>query len=182
MLCACVQRPLSFGRTNVLSEEILELCAFTAGHFPAQTDVARKLRASFSRAISVGVARTTSTLNPSPSVTCSSAAARVGVPATSSLALRDPFSPASPPRSLPTSIEIPKTSLSLQNKARMRAQVARVLAGCSEGFARMFAVKGFARICRSRHAEGVNCVSLPIRQLWIRGSFCNLIFAFYLGF
>ena len=116
--------PLPFGRTNVLSEEVLDFCDFISRHFPAHTDVARKLRASFSRAICAGVARTTNLAFRRLQL---SVAARVGVPGVSSLALRDPFLPVSPRRVLPK-----PPSLSLQSEARLRARLATVLRGCSE--------------------------------------------------
>ena len=114
---------LSVGRTNVLSHDTLQFCALTARHFPALTDVARKLRASFSRAISVGVART---FNVAIRRLQLSAAARVGVPDVSSFALREPFVPVSPRRRIP---KIPP--LSLQSEQRLRARLAVVLAGSS---------------------------------------------------
>jgi len=116
--------PLPFGRTNVLSEEVLDFCDFTSRHFPAHSDVARKMRATFSRAISVGVART---INLAFRRLQLSVAARVGIPGISSFALRNPFSPASP-RRLPPKFP----SLSLQTETRFRAQLATVLRGCSE--------------------------------------------------
>jgi hypothetical protein len=115
---------LSVGRTNVLSHDTLQFCALVARHFPALIDVARKLRASFSRAISVGVARTFNTAVRRLQL---SAAARVGVPDVSSFALREPFVPSSPRRRIPKS-----PGLSLQSEQRLRARLAVVLAGCSE--------------------------------------------------
>jgi hypothetical protein len=73
----------------------------------------------FSRAISVGVARTTNLAIRRLQL---GAAARVGVPDVSSIALREPFAPASPRRSIPKS-----PLLSLQTEQRMRAQLAVVL-------------------------------------------------------
>jgi phytoene dehydrogenase-like protein len=116
--------PLPFGRTNVLSEEILDFCEFTSRHFPSHTDVARKLRATFSRAITVGVARTTNLAFRRLQL---SVAARVGVSGISSLALRNPFSLAPLRRSFPKS-----PLLSLQTESRLRAQLATVLRGSSE--------------------------------------------------
>jgi len=48
---------LPFGRTNVLSKEILEFCSLVHSHFPPLSRIDRKLRATFSRAICVGVAQ-----------------------------------------------------------------------------------------------------------------------------
>jgi ribonuclease HI len=48
---------LPFGRTNVLSKEILEFCTLVHSHFPPLSGVDRKLRATFSRAIYAGVAQ-----------------------------------------------------------------------------------------------------------------------------
>ena len=48
--------PLPFGRTNILSQEIFDFCAFIDRHFPPQFGVDRNLRATLSRAICVGVA------------------------------------------------------------------------------------------------------------------------------
>jgi hypothetical protein len=48
----------AFGRTNILSQEVLDFCAYTARHFPHHIEVNPKMRASFSRAICVRVART----------------------------------------------------------------------------------------------------------------------------
>ena len=112
---------LSIGRTNVLSHDTLQFCALVARHFPTLIDAARKLRASFSRAISVGVARTFNTAMRRLQL---SAAARVGVPDVSSLALREPFAPPSPRRRIPKS-----PFLSLQSEQRLRARLAVVLAG-----------------------------------------------------
>ncbi len=115
---------LSVGRTNVLSHDTLQFCALVARHFPALIDVARKLRASFSRAISVGVARTFNTAMRRLQL---SAAARVGVPDVLPLALREPFVPPSPRRRIPKS-----PGLLLQSEQRLRARLAVVLAGSSD--------------------------------------------------
>ena len=48
----------AFGRTDILSQEVLDFCAITARHFPPHIDVNPKMWASFSRAICVRVART----------------------------------------------------------------------------------------------------------------------------
>jgi len=83
-----------------------------------------KLRASISRAILVGVARTTNLAFRRLQL---SAAACVGVPGISFFALRNPFAPAPPRRVIP---KPPLLSLSTQD--RLRAQLALVLAGSSE--------------------------------------------------
>ena len=116
--------PLPFGRTNVLSEEVLDFCDFTSRHFPEHSDVSRKLRATFSRAISVGVARTTNLAFRRLQL---SVAARVGVSGVSALALRNPFSPE------PLRRFFPKSPLpSLQMETHLRARLASVLHGSSE--------------------------------------------------
>ncbi len=134
----------------MLSEEVLEFCNFISKHFPTHTDVSRKLRASFSHAISFGVARTTNLAFRRLQL---SAAARVGIPGISSLALRNPFSPASPRRLLPKS-----PSLFLQTEARLRAQLAAVLGG-SEDFVDL----------RRSSVLRVRCVMLSIGLLRTRG-------------
>jgi hypothetical protein len=53
--------PLSFGRTNVFSPEILRFCAHVGSYFPPQLRVQHKLRAVFSRAIYAGTAQLHST-------------------------------------------------------------------------------------------------------------------------
>ena len=49
--------PLPFGRTNVLSKEVLSFCSLVHSHFPPLEGVDRKLRATFSRAIYAGVSQ-----------------------------------------------------------------------------------------------------------------------------
>jgi hypothetical protein len=49
--------PLPFGRTNVLSKDVLSFCSLVHSHFPPLTGVDRKLRATFSRAIYAGVSQ-----------------------------------------------------------------------------------------------------------------------------
>ena len=49
--------PLPFGRTNVLSKEVLKFCALVHSHYPPLSGVDRKLRATFSRAIYAGVSQ-----------------------------------------------------------------------------------------------------------------------------
>ena len=119
--------PLPFGRTNVLSSYVLQFCAFVARHFPSQIDAARKLRASFSRAISVGVARTVNTASRRLQL---STATRVGVPSVPSLWLREPFAPSSPRRSIPKSPSPP-----LLTEQCIRARLAVILNGSSEDLA-----------------------------------------------
>jgi hypothetical protein len=53
--------PLSFGRTNVFSPEILRFCAHVGSYFPPKLRVQHKLRAVFSRAIYAGTAQLHST-------------------------------------------------------------------------------------------------------------------------
>ena len=150
--------PLPFGRTNVLSEEILEFCDFASRHFPTHTDVARKLRATFSRAISVGVARTTNLAFRRLQL---SVAARVGISGISSFALRTPFSPA------PLRRPFPKPPLlSLQTESRMRAQLAAVL---------QVAVTTCSSL-RCSMVRAVLCVRMATCPLRTRGSVCPLIF------
>jgi ribonuclease HI len=48
---------LPFGRTNVLSKEVLKFCALVHSHYPPLSGVDRKLRATFSRAIYAGVSQ-----------------------------------------------------------------------------------------------------------------------------
>ena len=50
--------PLPFGRTNVLSTEIFSFCSEVGARFPKHFRVERKLLATFSRSIYVGVAHT----------------------------------------------------------------------------------------------------------------------------
>ena len=115
--------PLPFGRTNVLSQEIFDFCTLIARHFATVSDVDRKLRATFSRAICVGAART---LNLAVRRLQISAAARVGVRAISALALQPPRVPAR--RRAP-----PKSTLPLiQNEFNMCARLAVVLRGSEE--------------------------------------------------
>ncbi len=116
--------PLPFGRTNVLPSYVLQFCDFIARHFHTQLNAARKLRASFSRAISVGVART---INIAIRRLQLSTAARVGVPSVSTLCLRDPFAPSSPRRSIPK-----PPQLSLQTEQRICARLAVILKSSSE--------------------------------------------------
>jgi len=52
--------PLSVGRTNILSHHTLRFCDLAASYFPKQLNVYDKLRATFSRSITVGVAITLS--------------------------------------------------------------------------------------------------------------------------
>ena len=116
--------PLPFGRTNVLPSYVLQFCDFIARHFPTQLNAARKLRASFSRSISVGVARTINTAIRRLQL---STAARVGVSSVSTLCLREPFAPSSPRRSIPK-----PPQLSLRTEQRICARLAVILKGSSE--------------------------------------------------
>lgn len=50
--------PLAFGRTNILSRESLRFCDFVGKYFPKSLRVADRLRATFSRSITAGVAAT----------------------------------------------------------------------------------------------------------------------------
>jgi hypothetical protein len=50
--------PLAFGRTNILSRETLRFCDFVGDYFPKPLKVSDRLRATFSRSISAGVAST----------------------------------------------------------------------------------------------------------------------------
>jgi hypothetical protein len=49
--------PLPFSRTNALSREIFDFCEAVDKHFPDHFRVERKLRATFARAVYVGVAQ-----------------------------------------------------------------------------------------------------------------------------
>ena len=116
--------PLPFGRTNVLSQEIFDFCSLVARHFATVSDVDRKLRATFSRSICVGAART---FNLAVRRLQISAAARVGIPAISALALQPSRAPLLRRSALPKS-----TLLLIQNETKMRARLDMVLRG-SEG-------------------------------------------------
>jgi hypothetical protein len=50
--------PLAFGRTNILSRETLRFCDFVGNYFPKSLKVSDRLRATFSRSITSGVAST----------------------------------------------------------------------------------------------------------------------------
>jgi hypothetical protein len=50
--------PLAFGRTNILSRETLRFCNFVGNYFHKSMKVADRLRATFSRSITAGVAST----------------------------------------------------------------------------------------------------------------------------
>ncbi len=50
--------PLAFSRTNVLSRSTMRFCDFVANYFPRSLKVADRLRATFSRSITAGVAST----------------------------------------------------------------------------------------------------------------------------
>ena len=103
--------------------QIFDFCALIARHFATVSNVDRKLRATFSRAICVGAART---LNLAVRRLQISAAARVGVRAISALALQPPRVPAR--RRAP-----PKSTLPLiQNEFNMCARLAVVLRGSEE--------------------------------------------------
>jgi hypothetical protein len=115
--------PLPFGRTNALSQEIFDFCALIARHFATVSDVDRKLRATFSRAICVGAART---FNLAVRRLQISAAARVGVRAISAFALQ-------PVRAMAQRRALPKSPLPLiQNESNMCARLAVVLRGSEE--------------------------------------------------
>ena len=114
---------LAFGRTNILPPRVHEFCAFVARHFPTATHPDRKLRATFSRAIYSGVART---LNMAMRRLQISAAARVAVPAIPAFALRLP--PVSAGRR-----SFPKSPLPLiRHESYLRARLAQVLRPVSE--------------------------------------------------
>ena len=87
------------------------------------SDVDRKLRATFSRSICVGAART---FNLAVRRLQISAAARVGVPAISAFALQSSRVPA-------RRCALPKSPLPLiQNESNMRARLAVVLRGSED--------------------------------------------------
>lgn len=50
--------PLPFGRTNVLSQDVFDFCSLIGRYLPKHVRADEKLRASFSRAIYVGVSQT----------------------------------------------------------------------------------------------------------------------------
>jgi hypothetical protein len=80
--------PLPFSRTNALSREIFDFCEAVDKHFPDHFRVERKLRATFARAVYVGVAQHVNLAVRRMQV---SVAARVKAPVISPAAILSPF-------------------------------------------------------------------------------------------
>ena len=135
---------LAFGRTNILPPRVHEFCALVAKHFPTATHPDRKLRATFSRAIYSGVART---LNMAVRRLQISAAARVAVPAIPAFALR--LLPAAPAARR----SVPKSPLPLiQHESYLRARLAQVMRPDSEELTSS-SRRRFGRQCVARDSE-----------------------------
>jgi len=135
---------LAFGRTNILPPRVHEFCALVAKHFPTATHPDRKLRATFSRAIYSGVART---LNMAVRRLQISAAARVAVPAIPAFALRLP--PAAPAARR----SVPKSPLPLiRHESYLRARLAQVMRPDSEELTSS-SRRHFGRQCAASDSE-----------------------------
>jgi hypothetical protein len=115
--------PLPLGRTNVFSQEVFDFCDLVDRHFPRHYRVNQKLRATFSRALCVGLSHT---LNLAVRRFQMCMASRVALPLIPVPALLHPLLPA--PRSRPVPRAIPFESSFPQ---LFNAQLAAILAGSS---------------------------------------------------
>ena len=115
--------PLPLGRTNVFSQEVFDFCDLVDRHFPRHYRVNQKLRATFSRALCLGL---THTLNLAVRRFQMCMASRVALPLIPVPALLHPLLPA--PRSRPVPRAIPFESSFPQ---LFNAQLAAILAGSS---------------------------------------------------
>ena len=117
---------LPFGRTNVLSAEILDFCSVVGGSFPLHFRAEQKLLATFSRSIYVGVTHTLSLAIRRLQLSLS---ARIPFSSVRPLPLLSPFATQSRSRPL-----LRHPSLSALTDPLFHSRIAAVFAGSSSDF------------------------------------------------
>jgi hypothetical protein len=120
--------PLPLGRTNVLSQEVFDFCELVDRHFPRYFRVNLKLRATFSRALCVGLSHT---LNLAVRRFQMCMSSRVALPLIPPSALLHPHLPVARLRPVPRAIPFESSFPQLFN-ARLAAILAGSLADSSE--------------------------------------------------
>ena len=120
--------PLPLGRTNVFSQEVFDFCELVDRHFPRHFRVNQKLRATFSRALCVGLSHT---LNLAVRRFQMCVASRVALPLIPSSALLRPHPLVSRSRPVPRAIPFESSFPQLFN-ARLAAILTGSLADSSE--------------------------------------------------